>query len=396
MSLVATSGMPVSREICTISRFTTRLLGDPVVLHLQVEAVRPEQLAVVLRARPGLGVLAVEDGRRDVTGQAGAQRDQSLVVAFQQLVVDARLVIEAFGVSQGAEREEVRVPGEVAGQEHEVVVAHALLGSRLLQARAGRHVDFRPEDGLDALRPALLVEGKRPEHVAVIGEGEGGHPQAFARATSASIEEAPSRREKSEWQCRCTNGVTCAHPSPLSRIPGEARSVNTAGRMIESPNNRSAREASHGVVRGTEVDARGADSAHRGSPPGWQARGARSSRTGRRTACARWTSPRAAASASPFFPAAAWTSPLPRTRERASVSSRARASPRPAYYDERGLEWRRSFYAGPAHHLRYRAMPGRPASTRARLSASTGVFPTPRRRTSASTRNGRAMSSRSV
>ncbi len=48
---------------------------------------------------------------------------------------------------------------------------------------------------------------------------------------------------------------------------------------------------------------------------------------------------------SPCFPAAAWTSPSRPTRARPSASSRHRHH-LPAYYEEPGLEWRRSFYAG--------------------------------------------------
>ena len=155
------------------------LLGDPVVLHLQVEAVRAEQLPVVQRPRPRLGVLPVEDCRGDVPGEAGAQGDQPVVVARQRLVVDAGLVVEALGVPQGAEGDEVLVAGEVAGKEHQVMAPGALLRPGLVQAGPRRLVDLGPDDGRDALLAALLVEGKGAEHVAVIGQGEGGHAEAL-------------------------------------------------------------------------------------------------------------------------------------------------------------------------------------------------------------------------
>ena len=81
---------------------TSGLLGNPVVLHLEVEAVRAEQLAVIQRRVPRLRGLAVEDRGGDVPGKTRAQRDEALVVALQKLVVDARLVVEAFRVAAGS------------------------------------------------------------------------------------------------------------------------------------------------------------------------------------------------------------------------------------------------------------------------------------------------------
>ncbi len=156
-----------------------RLLRDPVVLHLEVKTFRAEQLAVVLSARAGFGVLAVEDGRGDVTRQAGAQRNQAFVVPPQQLVVDSGLVIEAFRVRQRAQRNEILVSREVAGKEHQVMVPHALLGAGLFQPGARRRVHLGPDDRADALCPAFLVEGQGAEHVAVVGEREGGHSLAL-------------------------------------------------------------------------------------------------------------------------------------------------------------------------------------------------------------------------
>ena len=91
------------------------------VLQLQVEAVGTEQLAVVQGPRPGLSGLPVQDRGGNVTGKTGAQRDEPLVVPFQELVVDAGLVIEAFRVPEGAELKEVLVAGHVAGKEHQVM-----------------------------------------------------------------------------------------------------------------------------------------------------------------------------------------------------------------------------------------------------------------------------------
>ena len=149
------------------------------VLHLEVKAVRPEEVPVVQRTLLCHFHLAVEDGLRDVAGEAGAERDYPLVVLLQQLVVDARLVIEAFGVPEGAERHEVGVARGIAGKKNEVVMPRPFFASRLVRARAGRLVELRADDRRDALLAAFLVERHGPEHIAVVGERKMAHAEAL-------------------------------------------------------------------------------------------------------------------------------------------------------------------------------------------------------------------------
>ena len=231
-------------DASTSSRFTTRLLGDAVVLQLEVEAVRAEELAVVQRARlRASAVLPVEDGRGDVAGQAGAQGDEPLVVALEELVVDARLVVEAFGVPEGGEREEVAVARRVAGEQDEVVVTRALLAARLLQARAGRHVELGADDGLDALLPAFLVEREGAEHVAVVGEGEARHAELLRPADERV--DGGGAVEEGEIGMAVQVHERC-HASPsldMDDEPRRARDVREARpaalRMAERPISRS-------------------------------------------------------------------------------------------------------------------------------------------------------------
>ncbi len=99
------------------------LLGNPLVLQLEVEALRPEDRDQLVQRFAGPRVVALPQVRRDLAGEAAGERDQPLAVLAQQLVVDARAVVEAFEEAQrrragsGCEK-----PWEFVGQQHQVVV----------------------------------------------------------------------------------------------------------------------------------------------------------------------------------------------------------------------------------------------------------------------------------
>ena len=52
-----------------------------------------------------------------------------------------------------------------------------LRAGQAVKAAPGRHIDLAADDGPDALGKAGLIEGHRPVHDAVVGDGEGGLPQ---------------------------------------------------------------------------------------------------------------------------------------------------------------------------------------------------------------------------
>ena len=147
------------------------LLRQPVVLHLQEEVVRAQDVAVLAGQVAGeLPVIHLE-GARDLAVEARRQPDEALRVAGQVLAVDARLVVVAVEVGVGDDAAEVLVAGPVPRQEDQVVG----LGVGLALAvghRPPRDVRLDPDERLDLPRPARLVEGDRPVQRAVIGDGQ--------------------------------------------------------------------------------------------------------------------------------------------------------------------------------------------------------------------------------
>ena len=147
------------------------LLGQAVVLDLEEEVARAEDVAVV--AGQAARQLPVLDLQRpwDLAVEAGGQADQPLRVLGKVLTIDARLVVIAVEVGVGDDAAEVAVAGPVLGQQDEVKG----LGIGLAFAvghRASGDVGLDADDGLDLPLLAGLVEGDRTVQRAVIGDGQ--------------------------------------------------------------------------------------------------------------------------------------------------------------------------------------------------------------------------------
>ncbi|HEX6208056.1 MAG TPA: hypothetical protein VF058_06810, partial [Actinomycetota bacterium] len=153
-----------------------RLVGQPVVLELDVERALPEDVAVGGGGLLGLLPLIGQEVPAHLGGEAAREPDQPLGVAGEQLLVDPRTVVEALEVGVGDEPQEVPVAGLVPGQDREVPVLLLVLAGVAVEPRARRHVGLDAEDRLDPSRPGLTVEVERAEHHAVVGEADRRHP----------------------------------------------------------------------------------------------------------------------------------------------------------------------------------------------------------------------------
>ncbi len=158
-----------------------RLVGDPVIHQLQIEAVFPEDVAELHHRLDGARLVVAHQRLRDLAGQAPGETDQALAVLSEDLFVDPRPVIEALGVADGRKLGEV-VIALVGGRDHpEMVVGIRDAPAALLEPRAESHVALAPNDRLD---PGLLA-GRRPahgpEHRPMVGDGHGRHPHLLGR-----------------------------------------------------------------------------------------------------------------------------------------------------------------------------------------------------------------------
>ena len=146
------------------------LLREAIGLQLEEEIAAAEDVVEFARYRlPGLGAPA-HAGLRHLPTEASRQPDQSLAMLAQQLLVDARVVIEALQVAHRVQVGQVLPADVVLGQEDQVVALS--LGPIVA---IGRDVGLAAEDGLDPVLARALVEIEGPEQVAVVGDGHGLH-----------------------------------------------------------------------------------------------------------------------------------------------------------------------------------------------------------------------------
>ena len=148
------------------------VLLQPVVLNFQEEILLPEQIAIFVGQPLGVVVAIGQQRFVDVAAQARRKRDQSLGMPREQVLIDARLVIEPVQIPAGNKLDEVAIAFLVFAQQHQVVIAirFALNGLPLL-----RDVNLAADHRMDALGLGAVIKLDRAEQIAMVGHGHRRH-----------------------------------------------------------------------------------------------------------------------------------------------------------------------------------------------------------------------------
>ncbi len=151
-------------------RLEDRLLDVEVaVLELDVRVVAAEDLLQPFELHLGVAHPRLGDRLRDAAGEAAGERDQARRVLREQLPVDPRAVVVALEEAEGAELDQVGVPGGRLGEQRQV------RGALHLLVPVVGDVHLAADDRLHTLTTRRLVEVDRPRQRAVVGERDGGH-----------------------------------------------------------------------------------------------------------------------------------------------------------------------------------------------------------------------------
>ncbi len=143
------------------------------VLHYLQIVVFPEHALVPQDGLFHGFVVVGHDGARDFAGQAGAGADETFMILFNDLMAHAGPIIHAVDVPLRDNLHQVQVAGIVLGQEDEVVITLFLLA-----VVPFGHVHLAADDGLHVgVLLGKLEELLYAEHVTVVRDGQGGHPQ---------------------------------------------------------------------------------------------------------------------------------------------------------------------------------------------------------------------------
>ena len=152
------------------------LFVDALILHLQEEIPGAEDVAKRRRRVERLPFASGSNLARDLSLQAAAQSNEPFRVLREQFFVDARLVVETFGVSCGDELDEVVVALVGFGQQDQVV-CRLTYRAGLCEPAAGRDIHLATEDWFHTTLLRMIVKDHRREHVAVFGDRERRHFQ---------------------------------------------------------------------------------------------------------------------------------------------------------------------------------------------------------------------------
>ena len=203
---------------------------------LKVEAIA-ENLAIHLRSLLRALVVVAQEWLRAQARHAARKHDQAFVVFCQKVEVDPRLVVVALEEALGNERDQIAVADQVRSQERNV----GFLARRSVEAAARRQIGFATDDRHELVVARGVVELERPEHNAVIGEGDarralvGGAPAQRIHATCAIQERVFAmdvQVDERTHEARCFPGRPAAPPA---KDPRSARRRSESRRQHAAP-----------------------------------------------------------------------------------------------------------------------------------------------------------------
>ena len=156
------------------------LVGDTVVLELQIQMLRAEDIRKLQGIGLGVFILAVAQPAGDLACQTRRQGDKPFAVAAQQFQIDTGLDVKALRPAGRHQVGKVPIALLVFAQQHQM----AALGVELMDLvepgpALGRHIDLAADDGLDALRLAGTVKVDGAVHDAVVRDGAGVLPHGL-------------------------------------------------------------------------------------------------------------------------------------------------------------------------------------------------------------------------
>ena len=209
------------------------LLGEPVALDLEVDLLGAEGLDEVVEMGAGVVGAPLDDPPVDPRLQAAGERDHPLGVGGQALHVDGGLAaVQALEEAGRGQLDEVAVARVVGRQQRQVV---ALDLPRRAVAAVVDEVDLAAEDRLDAvLGGTPCASSTAPFITPWSVRPSAGCPSSAARAASASILQAPSSSEYSEWTWRCAQAAVLTGERTLGAGPDGPGGLSRTLRVRES------------------------------------------------------------------------------------------------------------------------------------------------------------------
>ena len=155
------------------------LLRDAVILQFQEEIAFSENLLIPQCGLFSHLVLVPHHRTRHLTCKAGGKRDNALVILFQNLHVDTRLIVKSIDKARRNNLHQIGIARIIFRQQNQMVVPVLSAAGFAVETGTRRHVNLTAEDRLDALRAGFFIKIDTAEHDAVIGDRGAVHAKFF-------------------------------------------------------------------------------------------------------------------------------------------------------------------------------------------------------------------------
>ena len=148
------------------------------ILQLDEEVLSAEGLDVPFQHLSAGFHTAVEDGAGNLAGHTGGGGDDAFVMFFQEFMVHAGIIIEAFQLGGAGDLEQVLIADFVLSQQQQVIAVLVFLRVAVGHA-AGGYIGFESQDRFDAGVFAGVIELDHTKHGAVVGDRQRVHAHFF-------------------------------------------------------------------------------------------------------------------------------------------------------------------------------------------------------------------------
>ena len=157
------------------------LFRESVILYFQEKIRMPEYVDIFANDLIRLFYIPAQNRLRNLSCNTGGKRDNSLMVAAQKFLINARFIIISLNICERYELNKVTIAELILGKKDQMIIALAIhLCAFLPHTRC--EVDLASDNGMDPLCLCLFIESNHTVHDAVIGHSDRIHPEFFRAA----------------------------------------------------------------------------------------------------------------------------------------------------------------------------------------------------------------------
>ena len=155
------------------------LIRNSVILQLQKVIVLSKQILVITSGLPCLLIQPPHQITRHLTGKAGTQRNDALMILFQRFSVYARPIIKALYKSNRDNFHQICIALIIFCKQHHVIIAVFIAPNLPVQSGIRCHIHLTAKNRIDACRLCFPVKINHTIHDSMIRDRSAIHTKFF-------------------------------------------------------------------------------------------------------------------------------------------------------------------------------------------------------------------------